>query len=92
MQKDINKQIKQMEDLTAKVGKLELLIKSKDTEFEKKIAMFENKLKTLQKVLEEKDLLICNMENKIQKFEANVNSLDTKDKQLNMTKKHMRKI
>ena len=58
------------------------MVKSKDDEFESMIAMFENKFKTLQKVIEEKDLLIFNMETKIQKIGENVNSLDEKVEQL----------
>jgi dephospho-CoA kinase len=49
--KDINTQNKQIDDLIAKIEMLQLLVTSKDDEFENK---------TLHKVIEEKDFLISN--------------------------------
>ena len=72
-QKNICAQNEQMKNLANKVENLENLLKSKDAEFENKIDMFENKLKTLLHVIEEKDVLISNMETKIQKIEENLN-------------------
>ena len=58
-----------IKNLETKLADLPKNINNKDQGFEKKMNIFENKIETLLKVLEEKDLIINKLGKKIDDFE-----------------------
>ena len=71
-----------IKNLETRLENLQENINNKDQEFEKKINMFENKIETLLKVLEEKDLVINKLGKKIDDFEGKVKVIASIEKEL----------
>ena len=86
---EMNKKMKQLGELERKNKQIEEKINKFSTDsdlsklIEKKIETFENQLKTLRKVIEEKDLTIINISKKVENLENKVKEYE------NTSKKHL---